>query len=770
MNSVFPVSFSLCAVLLFSLCVTVWGYEVSHPVFPASVSDSDEQRLRTETGFVMDMSEDEIAAWLPAKSPFYIIACPNCEYPGGRRDRKTYWRWSPQEPDRLECANCGMVFPNEQYPTDQVDRIEDPTGQINEYRYYEGPDGYKYYLPGRIHAFKKAYLERMAEKLADLYAGSGEEQYARQAAMILHRLAQVYPHYNAQRCRKSGSPVLYDIPSLNPPDGVQPVPGLAREMQGHRTETHYPYWSNRRGGGWNGWFYSEMPVNLAYAYDRIAASEALDSLADQTGDDVRQNIEQFLRATANFARSYPIYLGNMDPSLIRGLSVIGRVIGEPEFVHDAVRRVKLILKWQFFPDGNWKECAPSYHSQTVKGLMGCATGPLAGYSDPEGYVNPEDGLHIENLQAERDLPFLAESLQALENTRMPHGPYTCIHDTWAPRNLSAGSHPVPDEPIPTHLHWGMGHAMLGMGRGQNGVQAHLHFSGGYGHTHADTLNLILFGQGRELACDIGYTHTILRPYANSSLAHNLVLVDEQDQRTSGTNPPADGHLASWAEAGDTVRYCEASGAGAYPEKCSEYRRALAVVKLPDGGAYVVDVFRVTGGSKHDWVLHGSADEEQTLQTDLSLQEHGENLLPEGVEFHRWPSEYGRNIIDGRNNSYGLFREVQSARADDDFTADFVCEDGAGMRTSIPGMVDTTAFFGRLPSIRRANRSSARVYDFWMPAILLRREGADLQSVFAAVHEPFDGAPLISEVSRLELAEAAPGTVAIVCRSEDFVDY
>lgn len=760
------------ALTLFMAMGPVRGYEVSHPVFPDSDGHSVDQ-LRERTRLVMDMSAEQIAEWLPMKSPIYIVACPNCEYPGGKRDRKlsSYSHWTPEKPDQLTCRNCGMVFPNEKYPMDQVDRIEDPTGQVNKYRYWEGEDGYKYYLPARIHACRKQYLESMVEDLSKLYAATKQDQYARQAGIILARLAEVYPHYNVQRCRKSGSPVLYDIEILDPPDGIQPVPGLAREMEGHRTETHYPYWANRRGGGWNGWFYSEMPTHLVYGYDLIAESEALDDLSDESGEDVRQSIEDFFRGTANYARSYPIYLGNMDPTLIRGLAVIGRVIGEPEFIHDGLRRAKLILKWQFFPDANWKECAPSYHSQTVRGLMRCAEGPLAGYSDPEGYVNPNDDLHIEDLQVEDDLPFLQESMEALDAIRTPYGPYTCIHDTWAPSNPAESSHPVPEGTrIPTRLHWGMGHAMLGMGSGRSGIQAHLHFSGGYGHTHADTLNLILFGQNRELACDIGYTHTILRPYANKSLAHNLVLVDRLDQRTSSTNPPADGHLVSWGGSEDVVRYCEASGIGAYPEKCSEYRRALAVVKLPGMGAYVVDVFRVAGGSTHDWVLHGSANEDQTLQTSLQTKEYADDLLPEGVEFVRWKTEYGHNMIDGHNNSYGLFREVTSAKADDDFAADFLCHDGAGMRTYVLGIAGMTALFGRLPSVRRARHSSSHAYDHWMPAMLLRRTGPDLTSTFAAVHEPFHQEPLISEVSRLDLVDVSDGCVGIVCRGQGFVDY
>ena len=760
----------LLALVLLALCAIAHSYEVKHPVFTLAPGGSVAE-LQSQCQLVMAMTPEQIEQWIVARSSFQMIACPNCTWPGGKRDRKNHWAWSPQRPDEITCTHCGMVHLNDKYPMDHVESIADPTGQMQEHRYWLGPDGYKYYLEGKIENAKKQYMEGIVSRLAALYSATGEGRYARQAAIVLARLAAVYPHYNAQICRREGSPILLDIPSLDPPDGIQPVPGLAVEVIGSNKETYYPYWSNRRGDGWNGWFYSEMPTSLAYAYDRIGASEELDTLSAEVGHDVRANIEGFFRATANFARSYPIYLGNMDPSLISGLAVIGRVLGEPEFVHDALTRTKLILERQFFPDGNWRECAPSYHSQTVSGLRSCVELPLKGYSDPEGYTNPNDGLHIENLNPASDLPFLVESINALQATRMPHGAHTCIHDTWSPTTQGKGFSSV-SGPVGPYLHWAMGHAMLGMGSGDDAVQAHLHFSGGYGHTHADTLNLILFGRGRELLSDIGYTHSIVRPFSTQSLAHNLVLVDGKDQRTSGVNPPADGSLVTWALAADCVQYAEARGEGAYPGLVTDYRRALALVALPDGGAYVVDVFRVSGGSRHDWALHGSADEDQAFASEPALDPFSGSLMPPGVEFHRWgpeKGEYGTNTIGGHNNSYGVYEDLQHGSAEATVAVDFRCADGAATRTSILGQPGAALYAGTQPSIRRALENSDRAYDYRMPAVLIRREGENLGSVFAAVHEPHVDAPALS-VEALPLSGSPEGCAGIICRGEGFTDY
>lgn len=757
------------AVLVSASGATI-GAEIRHPVFPKVVEKERVAELEEQAKKVMDFSREEIDRWIVAKSSFEMVACPNCEWPGGRRDRKNYWQWSADSPDRIRCTHCAEEYPSPRYPMSAVDRITDPTGQVQEFPYYPGEDGYKYYLAGKIDNARKQQMERMVPILADLYVATGQSRYSRQAAIILDRLADAYPHYNVQICRCEGSPLLLEMPILEAADGLVEVPESGTATAGRDDGAYYPYWSNRRGDGWNGWFYSEMPTGLAYAYDLIAASDELDRLSEELGHDMRSRICGFFRATANYSRSYPVYLGNMDPSLIGGLAVIGRVIGEPEFVHDALRRLKLILERRFFPDGNWREGAASYHSQTISGLRSAAAGPLKGYTDPPGYVGLEDRLHLENLDVSADLPLLGESFQALAALGLPNGSQTCVHDTWSPTTHGRRLASPKADPMPSHLHWGMGHAILGTGRQDTGLQAHLHFSGGYGHQHADTLNLLLFGQGRELVSDIGYTHTVMAAYSRNSLAHNLVVVDGQDQRTSGTEPPADGALAAFACFGADVQYVEAAGEGAYPGVTRLYRRALALVAAPDGGAYVVDVFRVAGGKRHEWVLHGSADEDMDLSTSLAAESFGPNLLPEGVEFRPWKDEYGRNIQDGVNHSYGLFRDVRRAAGDRVWSASMEGGGGIGIRTTVLDQPGTEVFLARIPSVRRAKEDSSRVYDYWMPCLLARREGKDVESTFAAVHQAYGPGSQRYDVARLSLEDSDSGCVGFVVRGRGFTDY
>ncbi len=743
-------------------------YEVKHPVFPPEVSRDEIASLQEQIAPVMAFGQDEIAHFAVPRTTFFNVACPNCD--GGTVSDSDRWIWAVDQPDRITCKFCGMVFPNEGYPLDHETTVTDSTGARHTYRYWRGDDGYKHYMDMRVENCRKVYIERSAGDLARLYGTTGEDRYARQALPILHRLAEVYPHYSPHGIESFGTmaPQIHDIQMLpQPADGLQPVPGLAQDLPDY--ETPYPYCSGMRADGGDNWFYAEMPAHLAVAYDQVAGSGELERLSNELGEDVEQGFEDFLRATANYARTFPIYLGNMDPSLIRGLATIGRVIGEPEFVHDALRRARMILHRQFYPDAIWREGSPSYHSQTVSGLRSCLEGPLKGYSDPEDYVNPEDGSHIDDLDAGRDVPMLYESIEALREMSLPSGRGLPIHDTWARPSHRRPDEAASDEPIRTRLMWGLGQAIMGLGRGETGVQTSLHFSGSYGHAHSDNLDLMVYGCGRELISDIGYTHTLLRPFSTCSQAHNLVVVDGANQEG------ADGRLLGWGVCDDSLRFCEAAAESAYAGVVSQYRRAVSMVALPGGGAYIVDAFRVKGGSTHEWFLHGSADEDQTMTCSLSLEQMNRSLLPDGRSLDRTelgPGQGWNPIRDGVNLLYGLFEGLSSADTDGSWTVTFECEeaDSSACRTTVLDQPGTTVILGITPSIRRAEEMNANIWDYKMPVAIARRSGSDLESIYAAVHEPHRDSPQIQEVSRLDLEEGPADAVGIMCQGADFCDY
>ena len=63
---------------------------------------------------------------------------------------------------------------------------------------------------------------------------------------------------------------------------------------------------------------------------------------------------------------------------------------------------------------------------------------------------------------------------------------------------------------------------------------------------------------------------------------------------------------------------EIDGQRAYSSKASRFQRLLLMNTVDLAKPYVVDVFRVTGGTTHDYTFHGSVRWDQSWQSSLPL--------------------------------------------------------------------------------------------------------------------------------------------------------
>jgi len=744
---------------------TARHHKLKHPVLNLDLSRYTVSSLKSSVRYVMAMSDEELIEFNWKETDFSHAPCPNCT--GGSQNSQL--GWSITDPDHVKCKYCGMVFPNDKYPMDKMEEVVTPAGVKQRYPYHQDARGRRYFFRANILNKRRIWLREKALKLAILYRLTKEKLCAHKAALILARWAEVYPYLCVHGPKQTSGfwePTFYKVKLVPaPPDGVQPVPKIFGHDAYYKYKTPYPYYSIRAGLGQ--WYYSEVPVPLVKAYDLIYDSGEIRKLSSTWRRDVRKEIEDFLRGTVNFTRTFPRYLGNMDPSLIRGEGAAGRVIGEPEFVHGALIRARLILPVAMFPDGMWRECTASYHNQTFHGLR-YALSFLAGYSDPPGFTGREDGRHIENLDIEKEVPLLGWGDVAVRKLRFPSGEYACVHDTWAATTLNRerlGTAPL--ESSQPQLLWAAGHAVLGRGKADAQMQAHLHFSGAYGHDHRDTLNIILFAKGREMLSDIGYSHTVLRAYASSSLAHNLVLIDEQEQQY--TKPC--GSLIAFGAPNETIEYVEADGRAAYPELAATYRRALVLVGVSDTEGYAVDVFRVAGGNRHDYFIHGDCDNPQELTTTLDVKPREGCLLGPDATFKPWATERGRAMMDGRNNCYGLVQGLRAAVTDRTWCATFTYSGSPrkGLRVTMLARRGTEVILARTPSVRPAHENNAEIYKHQRATLVVRRKGKKLSNVFAAVHEPFEGDPFIRSVEPLGV-QGGPMAVGLRIESSAGVDY
>ena len=89
----------------------------------------------------------------------------------------------------------------------------------------------------------------------------------------------------------------------------------------------------------------------------------------------------------------------------------------------------------------------------------------------------------------------------------------------------------------------------------------------------------------------------MKPMTTRTFAHNTVMVDGAEQVTKGRG----GKFTLFAADG-AIKVMEAESQ-AYPQ-ASLYRRTVAQVEHEPGRQYVLDIFRVQGGQKHQLVFHG----------------------------------------------------------------------------------------------------------------------------------------------------------------------
>ena len=704
-----------------------------HPVVHWRIDRRSPESYERSLARIMSMSEAEMLQLIPTRSCILFCGCPNCE--GGQQENGQF-DWSIERPYELRCRFCGHVYPSPKYPAQQTASGLNALGETVTYRYYLDPrSGRDFWFESHADRRRRDWFVEQCRLLARAYHGTQRPEYARRAALILDRFAAAYPHMA----------VLAQWPYRRRAV-VSPQP---------------PYPS--AGGKWGRWIPEEVPSRLPEAYDLIHDSEELDRLSREQGIDVRRRIEDdFFRATVEYIFTFGkeptgTHLNNMAPYYTENIVHIGRILGEPRYVHWGYRWVGEILRDGFFYDGMWHE-APSYHYQTIGGVQRVLAA-LRGYSDPPGYRSA-DGLRLENVDLGRETPFVEKALAAPSLVAYPNGRIAPIHDSWASERAVRPRRQTASALLP-----GFGHAALGRGRGSNQLQAHLHFSGAYGHAHADSLNLALFARGAELLSDIGYTHTKLRHWTISTISHNTVAIDRREQEGSS----GDGDLLLFVPDLAGLSAVESRADQAYPKLAERYQRQLVLVPLSEADAYVVDVFRARGGSTHDWLLHGSADEEMSAECSLPLEGGRETMLEAGEQWREPLGESSRLL------PYGLIRGVRHGEAGDGFAVTFRCQGRsggrpqAGVRAHVWAGKSAEVFLGKSPRIREAEGDDRKVYDFWMPQLVVRRRGpAPLESAFAAVYEPFGQKPLLGRVRMLPV-EPGGDAVAIEVVHGDLKD-
>ena len=656
---------------------------------------------------------------------FPLPRCPVDRRP--RSWRTNFWEWSADDPEHVRCKICGSVFPGPEHEPVGAVEVTGPAGGKVTYRYWEDEEGLRYFFENMVLYYRQQQVTRLAQPLALAYVLTGEEAYAHKAAVILDRVSQVYPNY--------------------------PVHGLGKtyntadrrgfyENQFFR-DPPFPFVSARLGNFHASPFSdAAQTFGLAQAYDLIVSSGEVDRLSEAQGVDVRQRIERdLIYEAARHTLEVPYRPGNYDGSKIRGLALFGRVLGEPDLVAEGYRLYKRLIDNAFHYDGYWHEDTLNYFSMIV--------GTILRFPDVLG---GEGGVDVIG-----EMPYLPRIYTAPLSLFMPDGQGLMANDKWAAltlpgpkrtiramgrfveaadelqgrsripvadveyalfRRTSEADRKVSDEDLlalvpESTLLPGAGNAILGVGRTRDAVRATFSFGPWGGHHHFDSLALGLHAFSEELLSDIGYTHTKYRRWATTVASHNTVVVDGEEQTT------APGRLLAYRPTADgRAGFVSAEAPEAF-SRTAQYRRSLVMIPTGPETGYVVDLFEVSGGEVHDYLLHGSADIDQELHTELPLAMVDGEMGDDGEG--RVPYAYLKNTqaVDVKGDV--LVQFVGKGTATD---VRFLDADGARLLVSDG------------PSIRRAQEDDGKLDDYWMKAVCLRREATE--SRFVSVVEAHRG--------------------------------
>ncbi|HPO72687.1 MAG: hypothetical protein GX785_16545 [Armatimonadetes bacterium] len=621
--------------------------------YPWAQAYVDRLRASADT-LVPRITPEYLVRMLERTTPGCVGPCPACRAKGLPWHPNGQWSWNEQTPDQLTCNICKTVFPNEEFPEDIVLQSKwDPeqkftfVGQGPPFRCF----GYnaRPSLTGIIRARKVSQITSHLRTLAHAYALTQDARYARAARAILLRMAEVLPRYLVRAGYAYGEYADCDPHVAARQISNLPTDELVVPPNKPDRKLHTGYWSASRLGtsGMDG----GLICTITEAYDLTCMAKEGDTPIFSDEDRVRIERDVLLEGA---------YLAACDPAINNksvgnraGAAMVGMCVGHPGLVHFGLDGFRRTVEEWFLPDGGTSESA-AYAMMTMGGVRNFAL-MFRGYSDPPGYRGP-DGTRLDNFDACRDTrygdcwqglvwtlqgdlfhPPSADSyrttrinasfaellalgyptpehialLKELSGDEAPGSPQAAIF--YREPGLEARS--VPPLSLPDIVFPFLSQGNLRTGENGRKSLALLNASDWGGHHHMDSLDLYYWKDGHELLSDLGYLWDHPDSYqTRRTFAHNLVVVDRKDQKTRDRGGSF--HLFGCTP---RVKVMEASSR-AY-DAASTYRRTCIQVDHGDAGSYLVDLFRVEGGTERDYVFHGPGGDYQV--TGLALAPDGQ---------------------------------------------------------------------------------------------------------------------------------------------------
>ncbi|MEG2669744.1 MAG: stalk domain-containing protein, partial [Oscillospiraceae bacterium] len=641
------------------------------PYFPPTLKEKDGAIERADA--ILEKWTDEeywCENFVPKQSPRI-----NQYSPVKETGFKSNWKWDSEKPNEILDAASGLVFPNADYPYKYKD-VTVFSGKVVSVPYlecYNTKMSKNVLVEAKIDAEKGRFLDKALSDLATAYTMTKDEKYARRVILSLDKWAEYLPDYFITRGW-----------NLNEPISVEE----AEKIDFKRVE-----WASDNNG-----FAAEMTLPQVKAIDYTFDSKTFEELSKEKGYDVRKNIEEnfYGKKLEYFTKTVPV-----ESFYATNLALAYGYFGQVATVLDKMDTIKKLGEYSTTSmDINFKRDkmlpeSGTYHFYYARENRDVAM-TLKKYFDiyPDKISENQDIYNKVNEQ----IDFLTKAMAAVNKFSYPDGniaPYAdCDKGITLKRNKSV-----------SELMPGYGVAHLADGEFENQTVFNIGAIDTCGHTHYDRNSIQLFGFGEELIGDIRYARMPGRKYCNdSTFSHNTVIVDGKDQPVmsevvKNQNYGNDGHafnggnISMFNDSIDGISVSEVNNAYAYDE-ANRYQRLNILNTKEEDKPYVLDVFVVEGGNRHEYMLHSSTQFDSTRKSDIEMEKLVGNdperpLMEKGDTWE----EFKFNI-DSKENYYGIFKNVDYAENDGNYKVSFTKADGdVGLNIIMASDENETLYIG-----------------------------------------------------------------------------
>ena len=194
---------------------------------------------------------------------------------------------------------------------------------------------------------------------------------------------------------------------------------------------------------------------------------------------------------------------------------------------------------------------------------------------------------------------------------------------------------------------------------------------------------------------------------------------------------------------------DADASGAY-SKISTYRRTTVLIKVDENNSYAIDLFRIAGGSHHNFSFHSNEGTVTTEGLNLTAQSTGTYAGADIDYGERYDSQDGWGY-NGSGYHY-LINVEKDTKPSDQFSVDWKIDPSRSplafgqdvhLKLTMLTQANDVALADGLPPQRPANPDTLKY-------LVVHRNGENLSSLFTSVLQPYKDSAFIKSIEKVEL--------------------